>query len=103
MKTIQLRRYAIVPGQLPAFVSWWSEWMPTVRTDAGFTIEFAYVNREDNEFIWAVSVPGDAEHFAEVERAYLASAERARAFEGQPERTTDKHVTIIESLTDSTL
>ncbi len=100
MKTIQLRRYEIVPGELPAFVSWWSEWMPTVRTDAGFTIEFAYVNSEANEFVWAVSVPGDEAHFAEVDEAYMKSDERARAFDGVPDRTVAKHVTIVKSLTD---
>jgi hypothetical protein len=100
MKTIELRRYEIFPGELPAFVSWWSEWMPTVRANAGFTIEFAYVNAEANEFIWAVSAPVSAEEFASLDATYKVSDARAAAFEGVPQRVKEMHVSIIESLTD---
>jgi hypothetical protein len=103
LKTVQLRRYEILPGELPAFVSWWSEWMPTVRTDAGFTIEFAYVDEENNEFVWAVSTLTDRAGFEAIEDAYMKSAERARAFDGVPDRTAAKHVSIVTSLTDGEL
>ena len=77
MKTIQLRRYTLVEGEYDAFVSWWGEWMPKVRPASGFAIEFAYGLRETNEFVWAVSAPGDEASFLEREKTYLASDDRA--------------------------
>ena len=32
MRTIQLRRYTLVDGEYDAFVAWWTEWMPKVRS-----------------------------------------------------------------------
>ena len=67
VKTIQLRRYTLVDGEYDAFVEWWRGAMPAVRPPAGFTIEFAYGLRESNEFVWAVSAPGDRDEFARLE------------------------------------
>jgi hypothetical protein len=86
VKTIQLRRYTLVDGEYDAFLAWWNEWMPRVRPAAGFTIEFAYGLRETNEFVWAVSAEGDRDAFHELEQTYLASPERAEAFDGVPQR-----------------
>lgn len=86
MKTTQLRRYTLVDGEYDAFVEWWQEWMPKVRPAAGFTIEFAYGLPETNEFVWAVSAPGDEAAFVEREKTYMASDARTKAFEGVPQR-----------------
>ncbi|MGL4255810.1 MAG: hypothetical protein ACRCSL_05700, partial [Microbacterium sp.] len=61
-------------------------WMPRVRPAAGFAIEFAYGLPETNEFVWAVSAEGDEEAFLALEREYMASAGRAEAFAGVPQR-----------------
>ena len=95
-KTIQLRRYALVDGMYDDFLAWWRGSMPAVRAAMGFTIEFAYGVRETNEFVWAVSVPGDAEEFARIEAAYLVSDERAAAFRGQPARIASQENRIID-------
>lgn len=98
MKTIQLRTYTIVDGEFDAFLDWWKEWVPRVRAEAGFAIEFAYAVRELNQFVWAVSTPGDAEAFGQLEDAYLASEGRAAAFAGQPQRVAVSVVTLVEPL-----
>ncbi|WP_353829230.1 hypothetical protein [Agromyces sp. SYSU T0242] len=98
MKTIQLRRYTLVEGEYDAFLAWWSEWMPRVRPEAGFTIEFAYGLREANQFVWAVSAPGDAEAFAELEAAYVASDARAEAFDGVPQRIAIYDIALVDDL-----
>ena len=98
MKTIQLRTYTIVDGEFDAFLEWWKEWMPRVRAGAGFGIEFAYAARESNQFVWAVSVEGDREAFLALERTYMASAERAAAFEGVPDRVARSVVQLVEQL-----
>ncbi len=95
MKTIQLRRYALVDGEYDAFVDWWRAWMPRVRPAAGFAIEFAYGVPESNEFVWAVSVEGDTDAFLAREREYLASAARAEAFHGVPQRVASQDVSFV--------
>ncbi|MEV8266766.1 hypothetical protein [Microbacterium sp. NPDC076911] len=95
MKTIQLRRYALVDGEYDAFVAWWQGCMPEVRPAAGFTIEFAYGLRESNEFVWAVSVEGTTEEFLALEKVYVASAARAAAFEGVPQRIANYDIQLV--------
>ena len=96
MKTIQLRRYTLVDGEYDAFVDWWNEWMPRVRAAAGFEIEFAYGIRESNEFVWAVSAPGDADAFLALEKEYLGSDGRAAAFVGVPQRVAASDIRLVE-------
>jgi hypothetical protein len=98
VKTIQLRRYALVAGEYDAFVDWWQEWMPRVRPAAGFTIEFAHGLRETNEFVWAVSADGDQDAFLELERAYMASDARAEAFDGVPQRIAEYNIRFVDDI-----
>ena len=98
MKTIQLRRYTLVDGEYDAFLDWWREWMPRVRPAAGFAIEFAYGLPETNEFVWAVSAPGDEASFLEQEKTYLSSDERAAAFDGQPQRVAEYNVRFVAEI-----
>lgn len=97
MKTTQLRRYLLVDGQYDDFVAWWRSTMTVVRPATGFTIEFAYGIPETNEFVWAVSAPGDAAAFEALEAEYKVSDARAQAFAGQPERIVSKEVHLVES------
>ena len=102
MRTVQLRRYAIVPGELDAFATWWAATMPALRAPAGFTIDFAYALAERSEFVWAVSVEGDRERFDQAERVYLASSERAAAFVDLPERVERQTIAFAEAVSAST-
>ncbi len=95
MKTIQLRRYTLVEGEYDAFVAWWTEWMPKVRPAAGFEIEFAYGLPETDEFVWAVSAPGDEEAFLALEKEYMASDTRAEAFAGLPQRVAEYNIRFV--------
>lgn len=96
VKTIQLRRYVLVDGAYDDFVVWWREFMPVVRPAAGFAIEFAYAVRESNEFVWAVSTQTGRDEFLEIEKAYMASAERAAAFEGVPQRVASHDIRFVD-------
>lgn len=98
VKTIQLRRYTLVDGEFDAFVDWWGGAMPAVRPPAGFTIEFAYGVRESNEFVWAVSVPGDRNEFVRLEETYMASDARAAVFEGVPQRVAVYDVRFVDEI-----
>lgn len=98
MKTIQLRRYTLVEGEFDAFLEWFQGAMPRVRPAAGFTIEFAYGLRESNEFVWAVSAPGDRDAFLALEQAYMASDARAEAFAGVPQRVAVSDVRFVDEV-----
>jgi hypothetical protein len=85
-RTVQLRRYRIVDGELDAFVSWWRERLLPARQAFGFVLESALVVPETAEFVWAVSAEGDEAAFARLDAAWAASPERVVAFEGVPQR-----------------
>jgi len=98
VKTIQLRRYTLVDGEYDAFLEWWNEWIPRVRREAGFTIEFAYGLREANQFVWAVSAEGDRDRYAELDERYHASEARAAAFDGVPQRIAVYDIAFVDDL-----
>ena len=100
-KTVQLRRYDLVPGVLDDFLAWFHAEIVPVRTAQGFTVEFAYADREAEQFTWAVSVPGDAAAFTALEQTYLASEGRAAAFAGQPTRVAVSHVGLVETVVEA--
>ncbi len=101
MKTVQIRRYELAPGAFDDFVAWWEEHFPKLRTEYGFNIEFAYGLRETDEFVWAVSAPGDRAEFERLMGPYNASEERERAFAGQPERILVHHISYVEISADA--
>ena len=95
-RTIQLRRYQLVPGVLPEFVPWFTERLIPARLAHGFRVEFAYPLPDTDEFVWAVSAEGDAAAFAAVEERYLASPERAAAFADQPQRIASMALALVQ-------
>lgn len=73
MTSVQLRRYEIKPGEMEHFLEAVRAAFP-VREAHGFTVRFALVDDERNQFVWAVSHDGD---FAAAEAGYYESPERA--------------------------
>lgn len=96
MTTIQLRRYTLVEGERDAFIAWWREMIPPLRSAAGFTVEFAYMDDAAGEFVWAVSVPGDQAEFTRIDAAYQSSDARRIAFDGLPERVARAQLSLVE-------
>lgn len=95
MSTVQLRRYRIAEGELDGFVLWFRRAAKT-RARFGFTVEFAYLNREVGEFVWAVSHPGDSAAFDEAEASWRIDPERAAVFADLHDCITEHHVTRVE-------
>ena len=93
MATTQLRRYEITPGQMDSFLEWFPNIVP-VREKYGFTVQFAYADRENNQFVWAVSHDGD---FNAAFEEYNVSPERTAAFAGQPQRVDKAHIALVDS------
>ncbi|RIX31139.1 hypothetical protein [Amnibacterium setariae] len=93
-RTVQLRRYRIVDGELDAFVAWWRTRLLPAREAFGFRLESALVVPETQEFVWAVSTAGDEAAFRRLDAAWTASPERAAAFEGVPQRVAGMDLRI---------
>jgi hypothetical protein len=93
-RTVQLRRYRIVDGELDAFVAWWRTRLLPARQAFGFRLESALVVPETQEFVWSVSVAGDEAAFGRLDAAWTASPERAAAFEGVPQRVAEMDLRI---------
>ena len=94
--TVQLRRYDLKPDLVDEFLTWFPSRLVPAREAHGFAIEFAFVDRDRAEFTWAVSVNGDAEHFGEVEKTYMASPERDAAFAGVTGWTDAATISLVE-------
>jgi hypothetical protein len=91
MTSVQLRRYAIKPGEMPAFL----EAIRTafvVREQYGFGIAFALIDDERNEFTWATTHDGD---FAAAEAEYYASPERAALPANPADHIAEMHVGMV--------
>jgi antibiotic biosynthesis monooxygenase (ABM) superfamily enzyme len=95
-RTTQLRRYRITAGELPAFLDWWRSRLVPAREAFGFAVEFAVAVPETDEFVWAVSAAGDEAAFAALDAAWVASSERAAAFEGEPQHVAAMDLRIAE-------
>lgn len=67
-----LRRYHIKPGHWEEFMAMWLP-ITVIRQRFGFTIEFAYEDREQNIFTWAISHPDNLD---EVSARYYSDPER---------------------------
>jgi hypothetical protein len=95
--TVQLRRYRIAQGRLDEFASWFRRAAAT-REPFGFVVEFAYLDREADEFVWAVSHPGDGSTFDEAETRWRSAPARMAVFAGMPDCLLDHHVAKVEPL-----
>jgi hypothetical protein len=95
--TVQLRRYVLEPGRMAEFLAWFPAVVPA-REQFGFRVLFALADRERETFTWAVALDGDADRFAEVEAAYLASPERAEAFAAFPDCIAEKEIVLADDV-----
>jgi hypothetical protein len=80
MSYVELRTYEIAEGGMDAFLEWFGGLVP-IREQYGYRILFAFADRNNNRFTWAV------EHDEPLQQAaviYDASAERAKHFESHP-------------------
>ena len=89
---VQLRRYQLAPGTVDDFVGAWRR-LVAVREQYGFRVEFAVVDRDAEQFVWAVS---HVDGFAAAEEAYYASPERAALPVDPAVYIVDKYITMVQ-------
>lgn len=81
----QLRDYRISEGHLEQFVEEWRTQLAPLRRSIGFRVDGAWTVEAESRFVWLLSHPGDWEAFAEADRRYFDSPERA-AIDPDPAR-----------------
>ncbi|KQX23534.1 MULTISPECIES: hypothetical protein [unclassified Sphingomonas] len=72
MAATELKRYQITPDGWEQFLEVWRR-IVTVRRRHGFGIKFAFADREQNMFTWAIDHDGD---FDAAAKAYYEDPER---------------------------
>jgi hypothetical protein len=88
---VQLRRYEIKPGEMDQFLTAVRAAFE-VREQYGFSVAFALVDDENNQFVWAVTHEGD---FAAAEQEYYASPERAALPDNPADHIAVLHVGMV--------
>jgi hypothetical protein len=84
VRTVQLRRYKVAPGQMETWVGEWRERVRPLREAHGFEVLGAWVVEGGDEFVWVIASDG-SRTFEEADAAYYASPERA-ALDPDPAR-----------------
>ena len=95
--TTQLRRYEIEPGKLGEFVDWFQGLLPA-RASYGLSLDWAYADHENSQFVWSTSHDGSLEEFKAVEETYNGSPERAAVYGDYKPPVTKLHVSFVEVL-----
>ena len=80
MSYVELRTYEIDDGEMDAFLAWFHGLIP-IREQYGYRILFAYADRSNNRFTWAVE---HSEPLDLAQAIYDAAPERAKYFESNP-------------------
>lgn len=93
--TTQLRRYTVAnEAGLDRLVAWFPKLIP-VRERYGFTVDWAYADHANLQFVWSVSHGGDFEA-ALVD--YEPSPERSEAFAGFDNPITEMVVGFVDKV-----
>jgi hypothetical protein len=71
---IQLREYRIRDGQMDAWIAGWTDGVVPLRLEFGFEILGAWVDRQDDRFVWLIGYSG-ADGFRRGQRALLRVTE----------------------------
>jgi hypothetical protein len=94
----QLRSYRVRHGEMDEWLREWRELVYPLRLDHGFLIVGAWVNRDQDRFVWIVG----HEDFECADSAYDASPQRA-AMDPDPARHLVETETVaLESILSET-
>jgi len=91
MSGTQLRRYEIKPGEMDEFLDAWRGVVP-IRESFGFRVEFAYVDPEHDQFVWAITHDDD---FAAAEAEYYTSPGRAGIAHNPADHIAAMHLSMV--------
>jgi hypothetical protein len=73
---IELRDYRIRHGRMDAWIAGWKSGIMPLREEAGFHIIGAWVDRQNDRFVWLIGYAG-ADEFEAANNRYYSSDKRA--------------------------
>ena len=91
----QLRIYTIKPGMMSSWLTLFNEQIRPIHRKLAIPIEAAWVNAEQNEFIWVRSFDS-AEVIAAREAEYFASPERRALGDLPKDHIAKMEVRVVE-------
>lgn len=97
-RTTYMRRYALDPALAQEFVGFLTKKVIPAREERGFTVESMWLSDGMDELTWFVSRFGDREEFAQAEKEWEDSPERAEIFAGAPAYVTAKDLRPVTRL-----
>ncbi|GAB3192390.1 hypothetical protein [Nesterenkonia suensis] len=97
-RTTWMRRYTVDPALAEEFVGFLREEVFPAREERGFTVESVWLSADSSQLTWFASRFGTAEEFAEAEKAWEESEERARIFSGRPKYVLEKDLRQVTRL-----
>lgn len=97
MRQYQLRRYLVQPTEMDTWIEEWSREVIPLRERFGFSVEGAWVQRDENRFVWILSYDGP-EGFEAANDRYYASPARL-ALQPDPARhLVEQETMVMESV-----
>ena len=97
-RTTYMRRYQLDPALAQEFVGFLTKKVIPTREERGFTVESIWLSYGMDELTWFVSRFGDREEFAQAEKAWEDSPERAEIFADAPAYVTAKDLRPVTRL-----
>ena len=76
--TTQMRKYTIKKGKMDEFVTAWMDNVYPLRLKHGFTVDYAGILEDSDDFVCLISTAGDRADWDAREAAYYDSEEHAR-------------------------
>lgn len=92
---IQLREYRIRHGQMDAWIAGWRSHIVPLRKEAGFRLIGAWVDVDDNRFVWLIGYAG-AEGFQAADDRYYASQRRGAVQPDPAELIEEARQTMVD-------
>ncbi len=92
---VRLRDYRIRPGQMDAWIAGWKSGVVPVRHEFGFEVLGAWVDRENDRFIWLLGYSG-SDGFDAANDRYYASEQRSSVSPDPAELIEEARETMVD-------
>ena len=90
--TTELRDYQVAEGHLDDFIAAWRSGVVPLRERHGFTIDGAWVAKDERRFVWLLSLDADRAEFERRNETYYSDPAR-KALSPDPAQWIETQVT----------
>jgi NIPSNAP len=94
---IQLRDYRIRRGQMNAWIAAWKSQVVPLREEAGFRLIGAWVDAQDDRFVWLLGYSG-ADGFQAADDRYYAAQKRRELHPDPSAHVEEARQTMVDAV-----